>query len=158
MRNLKYIVLSTLMVLTLTAQAQRERHGHPNVKEMHERKWQFVMNEVSLSPAEMNAVKPVFLDYEKKMWELHMKNREYFRMGVEKKQDAAINYAELNDKAVNSEISQAQLLRAYHMKLRKLLKPETLYYYYQAERKFKRKLLQNMPKNMPPPPEEEFKR
>ena len=76
MRNLKYIVLSTLMVLTLTAQAQRERHGHPNVKEMHERKWQFVMNEVSLSPAEMNAVKPVFLDYEKKMWELHMKNRE----------------------------------------------------------------------------------
>lgn len=39
---------------------------HPNVKEMHERKWQFVMNEVSLSPAEMNAVKPVFLNYERK--------------------------------------------------------------------------------------------
>ena len=72
--------------------------------------------------------------------------------------DNTDDYAELNDKAVNSEISQAQLLRAYHMKLRKLLKPETLYYYYQAERKFKRKLLQNMPKNMPPPPDEELKR
>lgn len=157
MRNFKYIVLSTLLVLTLAAQAQRERHGHPNVEEMHEKKWQFLMNEVSLSPAEINAVKPVFIDYEKKVWELHMKNREYFRLSREKKPNGTINYTELNDKAVNSEISQAQLLRSYHMKLRKLLKPETLYYYYQAERKFKRKLLQNMPKNIPPPPHDNVK-
>jgi len=157
MRNFKYIFLSTLLVLTLAAQAQSERRGHPNVEEMHEKKWQFLMNEVSLSPAEINAVKPVFINYEKKVWELHMKNREYFRLSREKKPNGTINYTELNDKAVNSEISQAQLLRSYHMKLRKLLKPETLYYYYQAERKFKRKLLQNMPKNMPPPPDDQIR-
>ncbi|HPS11287.1 MAG TPA: hypothetical protein PK664_07925 [Paludibacteraceae bacterium] len=154
MRNIKYILLSALLLLSLAIQAETEQRGRPNVKEMHERKWQFMMNEVELSPAEINAVKPVFLNYEKAIWELHEKDREFFRLSRERKQGAEINYSELNDKAVNSEISHALLLKNYHLKLRKLLKPETLFNYYQAERKFKRKLLQNMPKNMPPPPPE----
>ncbi|HNX12898.1 MAG TPA: hypothetical protein PKH68_07895 [Paludibacteraceae bacterium] len=154
MRNIKYILLSALLLLSLAIQAETEQRGRPNVKEMHERKWQFMMNEVELSPAEINAVKPVFLNYEKAIWELHEKDREFFRLSRDRKQGVDINYSELNDKAVNSEISHALLLKNYHLKLRKLLKPETLFNYYQAERKFKRKLLQNMPKNMPPPPPE----
>ena len=36
------------------------------------------------------------------------------------------------------------MLKSYHLQLRRLLAPETLFRYYHAEREFKRKLLQDM--------------
>ena len=154
MKNINYYLLSILMFLSFTTQAQSQTRVCPNVDEMHERKWQFMMREVSLSPAEAYAVKPIFLNYEKSRWDFHKKNRNYFRKAGDGKKNTEINYAEMNDRAVNEEIIQAQLLRSYHLKLRKLLKPETLFHYYQAERKFKRNLLHNMPHDMPPIPPE----
>ena len=58
------------------------------------------------------------------------------------------NYSQLNDQYLELEINQAQLFKNYHLKLRKILSPETLFDYYKAERAFKRKLLHEMP-NMP---------
>lgn len=148
---IKFIVLAAMLCISAVSEAQG-RHGRPNADEFHARKWQFILSQVSLSPAEINAVKPVFFHYEKSVWELHQRNIDYYRKYKEIKSNENINYSELNDNYINQEIKQAQLLRNYHMKLRKLLKPETLFQYYKAERMFKRKLLDHMP---PPPPEEE---
>ena len=148
---IKFILLAAILCITAAAEAQG-RHGRPNVEDFHARKWQFIMNQVSLSPAEINAVKPVFFHYEKSVWELHQRNIDSYRKYKEIKANENINYSELNDNYINQEIKQAQLLRNYHMKLRKLLKPETLFQYYKAERMFKRRLLDHMP---PPPPDED---
>ena len=51
------------------------------------------------------------------------------------------DYRELNDKMINNEIKRSQYLREYHLKLRKLLNPETLFKYYRAEKSFERQLL-----------------
>jgi hypothetical protein len=50
---------------------------------------------------------------------------------------------------VESEVKQSQLFKSYHLQLRKVLQPETLFKYYKAEREFKRKLLQGMPGRLP---------
>lgn len=139
--------LFALSVVSVSAQNQ-ERNRNFDINKFHERKWEFMMSEVKLSPAEMSLVKPVFLNYEKNGWELHKQTRDLFRKtrnGTMTEKD----YSDLNDKMINMEIKRAQYLREYHMKLRKLLKPETLFKYYRAEKSFERQLLNKRPHNEP---------
>lgn len=138
-----YTLVFLLSLVAFSTQAQHRR-GRANVEELHEKKWEFLLKEVSLSPAEESTVKPIFLDYEKNLWELHRTTWELFRKSkatnlTEKE------YSELNDKMVNLEIKRSQYLREYHMKLREQLKPETLFKYYLAEKKFERELLHQRP-------------
>lgn len=147
MKNTKFILLIVLFGLSIASLAQNRRE-RMDVDEFHERKWQFLIKEAELSPAEINTVKPIFLEYEKATWQLHQESREAFMKMREQKTD--MNYSVMNDKYVNQEIRQAQLFRNYHLKLRKLLKPETLFKYYMAEKIYKRRLLNNMP----PPPQD----
>lgn len=115
------------------------------LEEFHGRKWQFLMDQSKLSPSEIILVKPVFMEYENAVWKQHRKNREFFKAAHNKDKNVQVNYAELNDRYAEVEIMQAQQFKNYHLKLRKLLSPETLYNYYKAEREFKRKLLQEFP-------------
>lgn len=143
MKNLKFILLGTLLLTTLMLPAQRFS-GHPSVEELHQHKWDFMMKEVQLSPAEVIRVKPVFLEYEKSMWGIHKEVREMYHKTRDRKPTKA-EYKEINDKSVNLQIREVQYLRSYHLKLSKLLDPETLFNYYNAERKFKRLLLSQRP-------------
>ena len=139
--------LFTFVLVSAHAQDQN-RHRNFDINKFHERKWEFMMSEVKLSPAEMSLVKPVFLNYEKNGWELHRQPRDLFRKtrnGTMTEKD----YSELNDKMINMEIKRSQYLREYHMKLRKLLKPETLFKYYRAEKSFERQLLTKRPQGEP---------
>ncbi len=135
------LITGLLLVLMSFASADAQnRRGRFDVKELHEKKWQFIVSEVTLSQAESNAVKPVFMDYQNSIWELHKQTRELFRESkngnlTEKE------YNDLNSKMINLEIKRSQYLREYHLKLRKLLKPETLFNYYKAEKSFERQLL-----------------
>ncbi|MFV0470706.1 MAG: hypothetical protein ACK5L7_01545 [Paludibacteraceae bacterium] len=146
--NYNITIITLLLILGIPLQAQKHRN-FPNVDEMHEKKWKMISKDLNLTPEEINNVKPIFIDYEKKTWELHKERR---KVMMDYKKENNINYCKLNDDYINFELKQAQLLRAYHLRLKKTLKPETLFNYYKAERMFKRKLLQNMP---PPPRNDE---
>lgn len=141
MKNIRLNIILVLMLsLFFSLQAQENRRGSFDVNTFHENKWKFMMDEVSLSPVEVEAVKPIFLEYEKKNWELHNQIRQLFhqtRNGNMSEKD----YRELNDKMINNEIKRSQYLREYHLKLRKLLNPETLFKYYRAEKSFEKQLL-----------------
>lgn len=145
---MKKIRINTLLVVLLavifSAHAQQGRRGNFNVNIFHENKWNFMMGEVSLSPAEIDAVKPIFLEYEKKNWELYKQIPQVFRQSRNRNLTEK-EYRELNDKMINNEIKRSQHLREYHLKLRKLLKPQTLFKYYQAEKNFERQLLSGRP-------------
>lgn len=138
------IILLLIFTLIFSVQAQQNRRGKFDVNKFHEKKWEFMMNEVSLSPAEKDAVKPVFWEYEKKNWELYDQIRQVLRQSRNRTLTEK-EYRELNDKMVNNEIKRSQHLREYHLKLRKLLKPQTLYKYYRAEKSFERQLLNKRP-------------
>jgi hypothetical protein len=143
MKRNKILTLIVLFFLSSSLFAQRNSK-ESRLNQMHERKWQFLVEQADLSPSEVELVKPIFLEYETALWAQHEKNKEFFHSVMKTESDVKPNYAQLNDQYSEIEYVQGQLFRNYHQKLRKLLKPETLFKYYKAEREFKRKLLQNI--------------
>jgi len=144
MKNLKYKILF-FMVLANTILFAQENRPFPRVEEMHNRKWQFLVEKAQLSAREVEIVQPIFMEYEKSVWSFHAKNIDFLKSVKNQKNDVTINYTEINDQYAEMELTQAQLFKSYHLKLKKVLSPETLFKYYKAEREFKRNLLQNLP-------------
>jgi hypothetical protein len=128
---------------SIVANAQGNR-SFSKVEELHNQKWEFLVEKAQLSPREIELVQPVFMEYEKTLWDLHEKNRRLFKSLSNQRDAGNINYAEINDRTADIELTQAQLFKSYHLKLRKILHSETLFNYYKAEREFKRVLLQKL--------------
>ncbi len=141
---MKNAIIGLLIIFSTVLNAQ-ETWKTTKVEDMHEKKWQYLVEQAQLSPSEIKLVKPIFLEYEKRVWNQHEKNREFFKSFSKIDKNSKPNYAEMNDQYAEIEYVQGQAFRNYHLKLRKLLKPETLFYYYKAERDYKRKLLQDLP-------------
>ena len=141
----KHLILSLLFMFALNAQAQQQRLPRPEMEEMHNIKWEEISTKSNLSEKEKTAVRPVFLEYENAVWNVSKQSREMFKAVRDKKEGAALNYEEINNKYIEQETKLADLLKQYHTKLSKILPPETLYNYYRAERHYKRQLLQSMP-------------
>ena len=149
MKTIRYKLFFFLAFFCLVLSAQ-ENKPFPKVEEMHNRKWQFIVEKAKLTQAETDAVLPVFMEFEKALWDFHGKNGEFFRSIKAKLRDSNVNYSDINDRYVEMGITQAQMFKNYHLKLRKLLPPETLFRYYKAERDFKRELLHDL-KDHPKP-------
>lgn len=137
---MKYCLVGVLLVLSNFLYA-RDNDNFSKIDDMHLRKWHILVTEAQLTPKEVEAVQPIFMEYEKAVWNSHQAHREFFRSALRDAKKVKPNYAELNDRYVDYELKQAQYFKNYHLKLRKLLQPETLFRYYKAEREFKRKLL-----------------
>jgi hypothetical protein len=142
-------ILFGLLIFISSAVAAQDSKSCPKVEEMHARKWQFLVEQALLSAKEADVVKPIFMNYETLVWTQHQQNHAFFKLALKKQAAEKPNYSELNDRYVESEVKQSQLFKSYHLQLRKVLQPETLFKYYKAEREFKRKLLQGMPGRLP---------
>lgn len=143
MKTLKCFICSIMILLSAGMNAQ-DMDRFPKVEDMHSQKWQFMVEKAQLTPTDIAKVQPVFMQYEKNMWCQHQQNRDFFKKNFKKDNNIKPNYAQLNDRYVEMEVKQSQMLKSYHLQLRRLLAPETLFRYYHAEREFKRKLLQDM--------------
>jgi hypothetical protein len=144
MKTIRNTFLLLLFFTTSIIEAQEVRVA-PKVNEMHAQKWQYIVENAQLTQTEIDAVQPIFIEYEKSVWSQHDKKRDFFKSVQQLEKKSTPNYSQLNDQYLELEIKQAQLFKTYHLKLRKLLSPETLFNYYKAERAFKRKLLNEMP-------------
>lgn len=145
---MKYIYRFLMMlplIFSATALLGQDHSMEKRLVELHERKWQYLVEHAQLSPGEIELVKPVFLQYENALWIQHEKNRAFFRSALKAGKDVSLDYAKLNDQYAEIEYVQGMLFRNYHQKLKRILKPETLFLYYKAERDFKRKLLHDLP-------------
>ena len=142
MKLMKCAFIGLLMILSNSIIAQ-DNDRSARIEEMHERKWQNLITQAQLSPKEIENVKPIFLQYEKTLWKMHQENRDAFRAALRNAKNVKPNYADLNERYVNYQFKEAQLFKNYHIQLRKLLQPETLFKYYKAERDFKRVLLRD---------------
>ena len=142
MKSIKYLLTVLFMLAFCSVQAQ-ENEKLAKIEEMHNQKWQFLVNKAQLSQDDIVKTQPIFMAYEKSVWDLHQQNREFFKSAMKDAKKVKPNYAELNDRYVDFEFKEAQLFKNYHSQLRKVLLPETLFNYYKAEREFKRKLLQD---------------
>ena len=143
MKTIKHNLCIVLFFMSTIINAQ-ETTNSPKVEEMHTRKWNFLVEQAQLTQNELDAVQTIFMEYEKSVWSLHQQNREFFKKSIKELRNDKPNYTEMNDRYVEFEVKQSQLFKNYHMQLRKVLQPETLFKYYKAEREFKRKLLKDM--------------
>ena len=146
MKRLKFALVGMLVFLSTVAIAQDD-HKFPKIEDLHAFKWQCLSSKSQLTPREIDIVKPVFMDYEQSIWKMHQERHDFFKSALKDAKTVKPNYADLNDKYVEYEFKEAQMFKNYHIKLRKLLQPETLFKYYKAEREFKRKLLQDLQNN-----------
>jgi len=142
MKIMKFTLIGILLLLSNIGFAQ-DNDRFSRIEEMHARKWQSLLSQAQLTPKEIDVVKPVFMEYEQSVWKLHQANREFFKSAMKNANQVKPNFADLNDRYVDFEFKQAQMFKCYHMQLRKLLQPETLFKYYKAEREFKKKLLRD---------------
>ena len=138
---------TTLVAFLLSLNLFAERRVPPSPEEMHEKKWEYISATAQLTEAEQLAVKPIFLQHEQSMWELHKKYHHRRPKGE------TPDYEELNERYINREMEQANLLLSYHEALKKVLTPERLYKYYKAERSHKRHLIYEMQQMHPRRPE-----
>ena len=71
---MKFTLIGILLVLSATGFAQ-DKERNARIEEMHARKWQSLISHAQLTPKEIDAVKPVFMEYEQTVWKLHQDNR-----------------------------------------------------------------------------------
>lgn len=149
MKSVKNL-FTVLVLMSFCFVHAQENDRLSKIEEMHNQKWQFLVTKAQLSPDDIAKAQPIFMAYEKSVWDLHQQNREFFKSAMKDARKVKPNYAELNDRYVDFEFKEAQLFKNYHSQLRKVLQSETLFNYYKAEREFKRKLLQDFQGRRPP--------
>lgn len=146
---MKYTIL--LLSVFFTGFVSAQEPEMPSVDELHARKWTYIVEKAKLTPAEVTRIKPIFMEFEKAVWKNAELNKEFFREFYKNKNDRSeSDYQKMNDMLVNSEMQKAHLVKIYYSKLKKQLTAETIYKYFNAERSFRRELLDSWPKHRGP--------
>jgi hypothetical protein len=117
---------------------------YARIEQMHARKWNYLIEQAKLLQKEGDLIQPFFIEYEKAIWSLHEQKRTFFNTVKLDDANVDINYSKLNDQYIDFVLKESTLLKNYHSQLKKNLKPQTLYNYYQAESEFKKHLLHSM--------------
>lgn len=145
----KYLILVMLTVcFALSAQDFRNR---PNLRDLHNRKWEFLVENANLTDEQAAKIEPLFMDYEASIWNLMEQNKDAFRKNKDSRRDRENrNFEELNERFVNTELQKAQLQKNYYLKLKKYLPARTIFEYFNAERSFRKELVREWQGGRPP--------
>ena len=140
-----YVVIGLMACFSAQLCAQPGgKHPRPTVEEMLAGKWRFIAEKARLTPEEQQKVEPVYKKYEQASWNLQKK---YF--SERRKQDirkfTEEDFRAANAALVRKEEEEARLLADYRKELERLLSPRKLFFYYDAEQKFRRELMRGMP-------------
>ncbi|MFZ4581114.1 MAG: hypothetical protein ACOYM7_00565 [Paludibacter sp.] len=139
MKSFNIIVL-LFIISALSAQETKR----PSVEELHNRKWTFIVEKANLTAQEAERVEPIFMEYEKTIWKTVEGNKDFFKQFYQKKNNRSEeDYLEMNDRYINIEIQKTHLLKNYYAKLKKQLSSESIFKYFNAERSYRKELIDN---------------
>lgn len=143
MRKIYFITFVTFSVLiSISAFAQGEKSGRHFDKEAFLAKRNaFITAEVGLTPEEAAQFIPLCNEFRQKMFEVGHSCRKFQRKmhRMEKVTDA--DYTRAIDECLEVRLKEAQLEKEYYEKFKKILSPEKLYKYRDAEYKFARSFM-----------------
>lgn len=132
------IMISVFVGLSLQAQNNKELRREKFKMKMYERKLDFIKEQVSFTAEEEKAFFPVYNEYSLKKHEIRKKLREARR---EMNKSGVMNYELINDLEVETEQEDANLQAVYYQKFKKIISAQKIYEVKQAERNFKKKLV-----------------
>ncbi|MDH6312586.1 hypothetical protein M2137_001357 [Parabacteroides sp. PFB2-10] len=140
-----FVAISVLFSFDLCAQ-QNNQGGRDNRNAMREafeaKRNAFITAEMGLTPEEAAAFIPLCDELRWKKFEVGHECRMHSR-GIEtKKSPTAEEYSKVIDICTEVAIKEAQLEKEYYEKFKKILSPEKLYKYREAELKFARQIMQ----------------
>lgn len=137
MKKAMLMLLCSIIMSTLVFSQNRRQYVKQRI---YEQKIEFIKSQVQLTPEEEKAFWPLYNDYRAKKDAI----REQFK-DVRKKfnqgNGSDANYVQYNDMMVQIAVSDATLLSSYYKKLKKVLPPQKIYQLFQAEKNFKKELL-----------------
>ncbi len=137
---MKNYILFLILILSSQIFAQR----HMQVEEIHNRKWEFLLEKAKLTEQQAEKVKPVFLEYEASVWKLLESQRsDYHKFRNNTTTKTVAEYEKLNEQYVLVEVQKARLLENYYFNLKKQLPPEIIFNFFSAERSFRKELIKN---------------
>lgn len=109
------------------------------------RKWEFILEKTKLSPTDAIKVEPIFRESELEVWDLIEKNKLIFRHSRRNGTEPKVNMELINDAIINFEIEKGIIQKHYYLKLKKVIPAETINKLLNAERFYKRDLMQGAP-------------
>ncbi len=125
----------------ILAQNQGHQTGKfPKMQELRDHKWKVLKESAKLSSEEEKAIRPLFDEFEHKVWKALQANRDAFRQfrGKDKKD---IDYEKINEALVNFEVQKANYQKELYLKLKKTSSAQTIFRFMKADREFTRDLM-----------------
>lgn len=132
-----YIFAACLMIQFTEVNAQQSQPNKSFNREAFEsKKNAFITAEMKLTPEEAAAFIPLCNELQQKKFEVSQKCRDKKRDICKKKNASSDEYNQAMDECLESRIKEAELEKEYYDKFRKVLTPEKLFKYKEAEMKF----------------------
>lgn len=135
-----------LMIMpSISAYAQHDKQ-HFNKEAFLAKRNAFITAEVGLTPEEAAAFIPLCNEYQEKRFELGKQCRRQIRELKNKKAPSETEYTEAVNCYLDTAIKEAQLQKEYFGKFKKILSPEKLFKYQEAENKFAKEFMRGREK------------
>ena len=149
----KYLLLVFIMaclfnmfdVSAQTPSGNRQMFGN----EFQDRRNAFIKSEINLSVDEANKFIPLENEFKQKMLEVGQECRSLARENRNRQKMTDVEYLKLVDCSIETRLKEAQLEKEYFEKFKKILTPEKLYKYQEADAKFTREFINNVRNTLP---------
>jgi hypothetical protein len=136
----KYILLMGIVLFSVVAaQAQRFERKRDEIKQrVYERRVEFIKDKVPMTREEENAFWPTYNDYNLKKEAIKERVRDSRK---NQRKEGVVDYERMNDQSVQMLVDEANLYADYYHKLKKLLPAQKIHLLFEAEKDFKKQLL-----------------
>lgn len=143
----RYALLLILGLCTgLFAQNSKNKDEHAQRwEEMKAKRAAFYTERIGLTADEAQIFWPVYNELQDKKGQLHRQMSAQFRNAKKNdKGERIIDFAKATDDMMNLRVQETALEKRYHEKFKKLLSPEKLFKYYNAEHNWANMLLKDI--------------
>jgi hypothetical protein len=142
-RNIFILIIVLLPVTAITAQ-------NPNREKLDAYKIGFFTKKLNLTSDEAQKFWPAYNEYQKQRIALQQDRRELIRNFNQNESSLSEKeLTEMGDRLINTFSEESSIAQTFHNKLKKVLPPDKVIRYYQAENQWKTQLLNELQDNRP---------
>ena len=138
MKRVVVLICSILLVATFVSGQNRRELMKQRI---YEKKVEFIKSQVTFTPDEEKAFWPLYKEYMTKKAAIREKFKD---VRIQMRRGADINYEQYNDMVTQMAVDEATLIAVYYQKLKKVLPAQKIYQLFQAEKNFKKQLLEKV--------------
>jgi hypothetical protein len=142
---MKRILFLTLLICSFAGVMAQPGAKRMTKEQIFAQKWEFIVAKAQLSTGDAAKVQPLFFEAEEQVWQLFTGNRQIFRSQRRNNPGEIVNFEAINDAIIETELSKANLQKAYYMKLKKVVDAETINKIFHAEKAYQKDIIQKIP-------------